>query len=299
MKPSIQEYLLENLFDGVYYVNKNRKITYWNKSAERITGYSKDEVIGKSCAENILRHIDINGNELCVTGCPLHKTIKDGKIRDVDAFLHNKEGHRLPISVRVSPVRNESGTITGAVEIFNDKSEKTDAIRYLEKIRKETLIDPITKLGNRKYAQATLNNRYSDLKLYKVHFGVLLIAVNNLSNIQTAYGGEIADRVMEMAAKTTKHAVNRLDAVCRWDSTQLIVIVPNIDNIKTLTVTAERIRKFVKSSWLHHEGELLTTTVSVGGTISKKEDTIPSLLERAARILDGATTAPEEFSRIG
>ncbi len=46
--------LLDNLYDGVYFVDPLRTITYWNKGAERITGYTAAEVIGKRCADNIL-----------------------------------------------------------------------------------------------------------------------------------------------------------------------------------------------------------------------------------------------------
>ncbi len=45
--------LLDSLFDGVYFVDANRCITYWNNGAERITGYSKSEVVGRCCANNI------------------------------------------------------------------------------------------------------------------------------------------------------------------------------------------------------------------------------------------------------
>jgi len=47
--------ILENLSEGIYYVDKDRNITYWIKAAENITGYTKEEVMGKSCADNLLR----------------------------------------------------------------------------------------------------------------------------------------------------------------------------------------------------------------------------------------------------
>ncbi len=60
--------LLDNLYDGVYFVDRDRRITYWNKGAERITGYAAQEVEGKRCADSILMHVDDKGNVLC-TGC--------------------------------------------------------------------------------------------------------------------------------------------------------------------------------------------------------------------------------------
>jgi PAS domain S-box-containing protein len=114
------ETLLDSLFDGVYCVDMNKNITFWNKSAERITGFSRSEVTGLCCANNILRHIDSKGRELCIEGCPLSATLIDGKARESDLFLHHKMGHRVPISTRISPVRGDNGEVIGAIEIFTD-----------------------------------------------------------------------------------------------------------------------------------------------------------------------------------
>ena len=65
ISPSFYETLLDNLYDGVYFVNLEREITFWNKAAEKITGFSKAEVIGKRCADNLLCHVDQRGNSLC------------------------------------------------------------------------------------------------------------------------------------------------------------------------------------------------------------------------------------------
>jgi PAS domain S-box-containing protein len=53
--------LLDEISDGVYFVNRDRVITYWNKSAEELSGYTGKEVIGCRCRDNILVHIDNKG----------------------------------------------------------------------------------------------------------------------------------------------------------------------------------------------------------------------------------------------
>lgn len=53
--------ILENLHDGVYFVDTKRQITFWNKGAERISGYTAAEVVGSSCADGILIHMDCRG----------------------------------------------------------------------------------------------------------------------------------------------------------------------------------------------------------------------------------------------
>ena len=111
--------LLDQVSDGVYFVTLDRRITYWNGGAERITGYSADEVQGHSCAEGILRHVNGAGRQLCVQGCPLRAVMKDGKPREAHVYLHHKDGQRIPVTVRGQALRDADGEIVGSVEVFS------------------------------------------------------------------------------------------------------------------------------------------------------------------------------------
>jgi PAS domain S-box-containing protein len=120
--PTFYATLLDNLYDGVYFVDRERRITFWNKAAERITGFTKAEVVGKRCADNLLRHVDNRGNSLCEGACPLSYTLNDSQPRSASVFLHHKDGHRLPVAIRVAPITDHQQKIVGAVEIFRDNS---------------------------------------------------------------------------------------------------------------------------------------------------------------------------------
>ncbi|HEY6837725.1 MAG TPA: PAS domain S-box protein, partial [Geobacteraceae bacterium] len=116
--------LLDNLYDGVYFVDRDRLITYWNKGAERISGYTAEEVMGKSCKDSLLVHMDDKGTILCLAGCPLAATMEDRKERRAEVYLHHKDGHRVPVVVRVAPIPDRAGKIIGAVEIFSENSTR-------------------------------------------------------------------------------------------------------------------------------------------------------------------------------
>lgn len=72
--------ILDDLYDGVYFVDKERRITYWNRDAERITGFKDLQVLGKRCADNMLMHVDENGTLLCETACPLTRSDVGDKV---------------------------------------------------------------------------------------------------------------------------------------------------------------------------------------------------------------------------
>lgn len=128
--------ILNQLSDGLYVTDVERRILYWNDSAERITGYSREEVIGRHCSENILCHVDRNDNLLCGKDrCPLHRAIvtESKSSQPIVVYAKHKKGHRVPTQVTVSPLFNEDGEVIGGVEVFRDVSS---SIRDLERARR-------------------------------------------------------------------------------------------------------------------------------------------------------------------
>jgi PAS domain-containing protein len=82
--------ILENMHEGLYLVDRDRNITFWNKAAEEISGFSADEIIGRSCGDNILTHVDEKGNSLCLGLCPLARSMEDGGPRKLRFFCITK-----------------------------------------------------------------------------------------------------------------------------------------------------------------------------------------------------------------
>lgn len=113
----LQKHILDSLPYGVYCMDPNRKIFYWNESAERITGYRSQEMIGRHCYENGLDHIDGHGIHLCHAMCPMTATMFDGKLRKAHVWLRSKKGNRIPVLVQTAPIYQD-GQITGAIEYF-------------------------------------------------------------------------------------------------------------------------------------------------------------------------------------
>ncbi|RME25886.1 MAG: PAS domain-containing protein [Deltaproteobacteria bacterium] len=114
--------MLDTVRDGVWLVDRDRTIRWWSKGAERISGSSAAEVVGRRCNANIPMHVDEGGRALCRSGCPLVAGMKADAPGDAQVFLHHKEGHRVPVDVRVVPIRDEEGRVTGAAETFRDGS---------------------------------------------------------------------------------------------------------------------------------------------------------------------------------
>ncbi len=98
----IAKEVLGALNDGLYVTDTERRILYWNKSAERITGWSAEEVTGHSCKDNILVHIDKDGRCLCQTDfCPLHRCMVTDRMSSAPllVFAQTRTGGRVPVFV--------------------------------------------------------------------------------------------------------------------------------------------------------------------------------------------------------
>lgn len=136
------ERILDSLSDGVYVCDLERRITYWSASAERITGWTPADVIGRRCLEDVLCHIDKDGRRLCgEEHCPLHRSMITGSTTQVPVivFARGKDGRRIPMQVTAAPIRDASGAIVGGVETFRDVSPMLIDLRRAEKIQKRFL----------------------------------------------------------------------------------------------------------------------------------------------------------------
>ena len=136
------EKIIDCLSDGVYVCDRDRRIVYWSKSAERITGWRSEDVLGRSCMEDILNHEDKDGRRLCGEEyCPLHRAMVTGVSTSVPVivFALCKNGSRVPSQVTTAPIRNEAGEVIGGVESFRDVSMMLVDLERAQKIQHQTL----------------------------------------------------------------------------------------------------------------------------------------------------------------
>lgn len=127
------ELVLNSLADGAYITDTDRRIVFWNKAAERITGWSADDVVGRCCRDNILIHVDKDGHSLCgCEHCPLHRSILTGTPCEEPVVVHaqTRRGTRIQVEVTVAPLRDPEGGVVGGIELFRDMShEEQDTLR--------------------------------------------------------------------------------------------------------------------------------------------------------------------------
>lgn len=283
---NLKEYaeLLDSLYDGVYCVDRDFRIIFWNRGAERLTGYSREEVIGSRCSDNLLRHVDQQGHELCVLGCPLHATLQDGQAREAEVYLHHREGHRVPVSVRCTPIRDVSGEVFAALEIFSDASTLENLRQRLEELEHMAFVDPLTQIANRRFLDLTIDRRLQEMRRFSWPFGVILADVDHFKRFNDTWGHETGDKVLRMVAQTLAVNLRPFDVAGRWGGEEFLAVVANVDK-DLLGTIAERSRILVKASFLPGPEGPLAVTVSLGATCAREEDTPETLFRRVDDLL--------------
>ena len=128
--------VMNSIFDGVYIVDRDRRIVFWNRGAQEITGYTAEEVSGRRCADNILNHIDENGRLLCTAACPLQHTLVTGEEVRAKVYPLHKSGRRFPVMTHIAPLRDGEGNIVAGIEVFRDISGEEDFRILQEKFNK-------------------------------------------------------------------------------------------------------------------------------------------------------------------
>ncbi|MGE5404565.1 MAG: PAS domain-containing protein [Candidatus Saccharibacteria bacterium] len=237
--------ILNALEEGVYFLDSNHIITYWNQAAEKITGYKASEVIGGSCADTVLAHVNADGVCLCGKMCPASISILDGKYRQDEVYLHHKHGHRVPVSVKFFPMRGAAGNIIGVFEVFSDLSIARIEKDKLQEYIKHSFIDEETMLFNKRYFNLKMPGLLAEAKQTGGQLGLITLSINNLNDIEEKFGMSLARQFVHMTINTSRSAVNSTNQIMfTWGHNRYLFVIPNVskatsqryaDNINTLT----------------------------------------------------------------
>jgi len=283
--PTFYKELLDHMSDGVYFVDQQRCILYWNEGAHRLTGYTAEELLGRYCQDDILCHIDGAGKRLCQEGCPLTASIQDGGMHEASVFLRHKQGRRVPVNVRVQPMRDASGAIVGAIEIFSDDTAQSDARRRAEAMKRMAFFDHLTQLPNRRFLEMSIQTAQSEFEVHHDPFGVLMIDLDGFKGINDTFGHGCGDKALQEVGRTLIGALRPTDSVGRWGGDEFLAIVHNVDR-ESLRNLAERCVGLVRQTSITCvEESRVSLSISVGATLARSAEKPEELIQRADALM--------------
>lgn len=280
--PSFYKELLEHISDGVFFVDRDRRILYWNEGAFRLTGYKAEELVGRCCPDHRMCHVDDPGEHtVCEDRCPLTASVDDGGAHKVQLFLQHKQGGRVPVVLRAQPIRSADGSIVGAVGIFSDDSVQQEARRKIEEMERLAFLDQVTQLPNRHYLEMCSRTALHEFHVHNDPFGVLVIDLDRFKAVNDDFGHATGDRVLQAVGKTLSGALRGVDIVGRWGGDEFVAVVHHV-NSEILGELAERCCAVVaQTAVASSDGAPVSMSVSIGGTLALPDDTPERLFQRA------------------
>lgn len=282
--PEIFRVVLESLQTGVYFVDRDQRILFWNQGAEKITGYLRQEVVGCFCRENLLAIGDGKKNVLSDAADSLNMVLRDGKATISEVSLRHKSGHRIFVRLRAVPIRNAHGTIIGAAESFDESLSASDWDRRQRKLADYGCLDEASGVLSKGVTLAHLRENLATFAEHHVPFSILCIEVDRMDNMRATYGLPVVASVLHVVGQTLENSLRPTDFLGRIAENRFLAVLTECGGAD-IEKTAKRVRKMVSSSEIKWWGDEWSVTASFGGATVQHGDTSESILERAEKSL--------------
>lgn len=207
--------IVESSNDAIFGRDLEGHVMSWNPAAERLHGFSADEVVGKSYTELIPEDKRQEGAEVW------QRVLEGEPIQNLDTVRLHKDGSLLDVSLTLSPIRDADGQVIGISTIARDISEK----KRSEELRRLALLDELTGLNNRRGFMLLADHQMSVARRDKKPLALLFIDLNNLKTINDNFGHKEGDRAISDAAEILRETFRESDIVARVGGDEFCVLM--------------------------------------------------------------------------
>ena len=224
--------------DAIISTDISGRITYLNPAAERMTGWSVQEALGRPMAE-VMKIIDVATRE-----SPRHLT-EAAIDQDAVAYLAanriliRRDGTETVIEDSVTPIHDQEGRATGAVIVLRALTEEAKAKAL--KMSHLAQYDGLTDLPNRTLLKDRLSRALALATRYSRSLAVLFVDMDHFKQVNDSAGHAIGDRVLQSTAGRLLACVRSSDTVSRYGGDEFVILLPEIDDSRNLMPVAKKI----------------------------------------------------------
>jgi diguanylate cyclase (GGDEF)-like protein/PAS domain S-box-containing protein len=277
--------------EGILRTDADGNVTYLNRFAEKVTGWSRAEARGRPFAD-VLRLIDnISGASLddaVAIALQADKTAS-GMTSSINCTLVRRDGEEFGIESRVAIIHDQDGNAVGAVVAFRDVSAARVASLEMSRVAQH---DVLTNLPNRALFNDRLSQAISLAERQSKQLAVLFVDLDQFKRINDSLGHSVGDRLLRSVARRLVACVRRTDTVSRLGGDEFLILLSQIEHSEDAAITARKILRAVAAPHVI-DSKSLDVNVSIGGS------TYPADAQNAETLVSYADVAMYEAKQQG
>lgn len=265
----------DSVQDALILMDDKGLIHFWNQAAEKIFGFSSEEMIGKDLRSCVRAEDNLDNPEIA------SERMEDVKelFASHGSFTVNvrrKDGNIFPAEVLLSPLRRDaSWWVVGTIRDVTERKEAEDSLRKL------ATTDPLTGLSNRRFFMEKAEEELEKAKRYNRNLSLLMLDIDFFKKVNDTYGHDAGDDVLKALSVVAWKVLRNVDVFGRIGGEEFSVLLPDTD-LDGAVLAAERIRNEIEKANMQTRSGILTITVSIGvATVNEEINTLELLLKAA------------------
>jgi PAS domain S-box-containing protein len=279
--PKLFRHALEDLPVGIYILDRERRIIFWNHGAEHLLGRLSHEVVGHGFDE-VLQSCDSEGKISIAEMCPVTTTLADGETKRCNAFYLHKAGHRVAVDVRTRPILEHRDAINhdaikGVVVLFEEVPSDLARLQTPAEPAMYGCLDVTTGIPSRRLTRAVLNECIEELGESHHGFGLLLIRLPELDAFRAKHGPQSIVPFIKTAAHTLRHSLDPENFLGCWGENEFLAVLPSASPI-TVATTAETLWNLLRHSEVSWWGDRFRIAAEVVYTVATAGKSLDCLL---------------------
>ena len=273
--------LMENISDGVIFVDSSMSIKRWNKSVEQITGLSATTTLGSEFTPGLVG-MSFDGVRADSADCPVADALANKKQVKTECVFTGRSGREINVELNILPVFDAEKS-HGCVVLVMDRSVNAELRRQLSDLQNATSLDPLTRVANRAKFEEDLANYIKAHKSTNSKCSLIVCDLDFFKKVNDTYGHNVGDQALVAFAQTLKKFVRSRDVVARYGGEEFVIICANCD-VEGAAKRAEEIRMSLnKTPQAMLDGK--TMSASFGVSELRANDELTDLFVRADQAL--------------
>jgi len=284
-----QQKLLDNMHDGVVFVDSQQRIFLWNHGAERLTGISGGAAYQRTWRPSLVALRDEKGSRVTDGDCPVAASLQTGVQSMRRMSIAGKDGRDNPIDLHAIPVIGRDGTTYGATLLMHDAASETTLEERCQQLHSQVTKDPMTQVANRAEFDRVHELFLSAHAEARLPCSLIIADIDRFKSVNDNYGHQAGDEVITSFAKLLKSMCRQGDLVARYGGEEFVMLCADCNNAAG-AARAEELRRALSETPQPMLGNRCITA-SFGVTENQPGDTPDTMLRRADRALLQAKAA--------